>query len=422
MTRGADDLLAAVILAREAGLVDLEREVVKIDFVPLLETADELDHAGELLDVLLSIPAYRRVVSARGEIQEVMLGYSDSNKEVGITASQWSIHRAQRSLRDVARRHGIKLRLFHGRGGTVGRGGGNTYAAVMAQPWGVFDGQMKVTEQGEVISDKYLLPALAEDSLELLLAASLDALTLRRHPMVAPEDLLQWDSTMDAVARTARESYRELLENPDLPAYFSAATPVEELTQLNLGSRPSRRLSSSNDIGTLRAIPWVFGWTQSRQIVPGWFGVGSGLGAARAIGHGATLHAMYRGWPFFTNFVANVEMTLAKTDMAVARRYVETLVPDELRSIFVTIEDEYQRTVSEVLWLTGAKTLLSDNPTLSKTIAIRDEHLLPLQLMQIQLLGRVRRVRHNGDEPAEDLMRALLLTTNAIATGLRNTG
>ncbi|MGC8465571.1 MAG: phosphoenolpyruvate carboxylase [Acidimicrobiales bacterium] len=422
MTQGADDLLAAVILAREAGLVDLEAGIVRVDFVPLLETAAELDRAGEILDTLLSIPAYRAIVAQRRGVQEVMLGYSDSNKDVGITASQWSIHKAQRSLRDVAQRHGVKLRLFHGRGGTVGRGGGNTYAAVMAQPWGVFDGRMKVTEQGEVISDKYLLPALAEDSLEQLLAASLEALTLRRRPLVDSKNLRQWDAAMDWVAQRSRDHYRDLLEHPDLPGYFLHSTPVDELARLNLGSRPARRSSVSNDLSTLRAIPWVFGWTQSRQIVPGWFGVGMGLRSAREEGLGPTLAAMYRGWPFFANFIANVEMTLAKTDMTVAMRYVEALVPAELRSPLLLIQEEFRRTVAEVLWLTGSETLLAGNPVLSQTLAVRDDHLLPLQLMQIQLLARVRAHRRRGDEPAEDLMRALLLTTNAIATGLRNTG
>ncbi len=421
MTEGPDDLLAPAVLAREVGLIDLSRGIARLGFVPLFETIGDLRSIDPVMRRLLDNPQWRQLVDLRGGVQEIMVGYSDSNKDGGISTSQWEIHKAMRTIRVLAADYGIEIPVFHGRGGTVGRGGGPTHDAILAQPSGVITGLMKTTEQGEVIADKYSRPRLARRNLDLAYSAMLEHTLMHTESRIGADARDRWSAVMETISDAAFARYRSLIEDPSLVEYFTTSTPVEELGSLNIGSRPARRSGTTSGIDDLRAIPWVFGWTQSRQIVPGWFGVGTGLQAAIDGGDGDELGAMFESWRFFRTFLSNVEMTLTKTDLGIARNYVDSLVEPEHRHLFEVIETEHALTVEMISRVTGSG-LLDDLPILRRTLEVRDIYLDPLNVLQVDLLKSCRGGEDDDSTRARRIRRALLLSINGVAAGLRNTG
>ena len=417
MTEGASDLLEIAVLLKEVGLVSPDG-TSRLNIVPLFETIDDLRQCAQIMESLFSLPEYRRLVESRGGIQEVMLGYSDSNKDGGFVTSGWELYKAEISLIEVFERHGVRLRLFHGRGGSVGRGGGPSYDAILAQPGGAVNGQIRITEQGEIISSKYSNADVGRHNLEILTAATLEASLLQPKHSAPREEYI---AAMEELSNLAYAAYRNLVyETEGFEDYFWASTVISEISTLNIGSRPASR-TKTRKIEDLRAIPWVFSWAQCRLMLPGWYGFGSAVDAwvkqhpDKGI---AFLQELYREWPFFQTLLSNMDMVLSKSSIAIASRYAD-LVPDEkLRhAIFSRIRTEWQGSIETLLTIMGHDRLLQGNPLLERSIRNRFPYLDPLNHVQVELLQA-----HRAQSTDEQVLRGIQLTINGISAGLRNSG
>jgi phosphoenolpyruvate carboxylase len=420
MCRSVSDLLEAGILLKECGLLDASgsEPYCPVGIVPLFETIDDLHRGASILEAALDLPVYRSIVRARSDSQEIMLGYSDSNKDGGYLAANWALYRAELDLVESARKTGIRLRLFHGRGGTVGRGGGPSYEAILAQPPGAVNGSLRLTEQGEVIAAKYAEPQMAQRNLETLLAATLESTLLDVEGLGdAAEPAYE---ILDELADRAQRAYSELVHDTEgFVDYFLQSTPVSEIGSLNVGSRPTSRKPTSS-ISDLRAIPWVMAWSQSRVMLPGWYGTGSAIEDWIAGGDGRLekLRDLYQRWPFFQTVLSNMAQVLAKTDLGLAAHYAELVEDASLRRrVFDKIAAEHQRSISAHKLITGQDNLLADNPALARSVFNRFPYLEPLNHLQVELLRRYR----SGDDD-ELVQRGILLTMNGLASALRNSG
>lgn len=417
MARNVSDLLELALLLKEAGLVSAQGRS-EINIVPLFETIEDLRGCAAVMDAALSLPSYRSLVTSRADVQEVMLGYSDSNKDGGFVTSGWELYKAEIGLIEVYRRHNVRMRLFHGRGGSVGRGGGPSYDAILAQPGGAVRGQIRVTEQGEIISSKYSKAEVGRRNLETLVAATVEASLLEPEGKAPHEP---YHAAMEQLSRDAFAAYRALVyETPGFGDYFWSSTVINEIATLNIGSRPTSR-AKTRRIEDLRAIPWVFSWAQCRLMLPGWYGFGSAITTylARHSDEGLDrLRAMYRDWPFFRTLLSNMDMVLAKSSVPIASRYAD-LVPDpNLRTtIFARVAAEHETSIAMLLRITQQSKLLEDNPLLERSIRNRFPYLDPLNHVQVELLKQ-----HRANEGDEQLLRGIQLTINGISAGLRNSG
>jgi phosphoenolpyruvate carboxylase len=440
-TETVSDLLEVLLLQRETGLLrarwdDASSAVptsatLELMVIPLFETIPDLRCAAPIMEAFMAIPQVAAMIGQQGNLQEVMLGYSDSNKDGGFLTSNWELYKAENRLVDVFDRAGIKLRLFHGRGGTVGRGGGPSYEAILAQPAGTVNGQIRLTEQGEIIASKFSNPEIGRRNLELLVAATLEA-SLMPHAAEGKRArrLAEFERVMEELSEAAYRAYRNLVyETPGFTDYFFAATPIAEIAELNIGSRPASR-KSTRRIEDLRAIPWGFSWGQCRLLLPGWYGFGTAVEAWLHEGDAATrtkklatLRAMFKEWPFFATLLSNMDMVLSKTDLAVASRYADLVADRKLRNgIFKRIVGEHERAASSLSAITGAKERLAGNPLLARSIKNRFAYLDPLNHLQVELIKRHRAAAVDGRKLDERVRRGIHLSINGIAAGLRNTG
>ena len=417
-TDSVSDLLEVAVLLKEVGLVTPgEAPSSRLQIVPLFETIADLRRASETMRAWLALPEAKSLVRSRGGVQEIMLGYSDSNKDGGYLTANWELYRAELALVGVFREAAVRLRFFHGRGGSVGRGGGPSYEAILAQPPGSVQGELRLTEQGEVIASKYANRAIGRRNLEALVTAAVRA----TEDATPQAELEAYQGAMEELSTAAHEAYRSLVYNtPGFVEYFRASTPIREIAELNIGSRPASRKGSER-IEDLRAIPWVFSWAQCRVMLPGWYGFGHAVEAfvARHGDEGTRLlREMSLAWPFFRALLSNLEMLLAKTDLSIAARYKELVGDQELAgAIFARIEAEHAATLRSVTLLTGAESLVATNPTLARSIQYRFPYLDPLNHLQIELLSRYR-----AGDPHERVRRGIHLTINGVAAGLRNSG
>jgi phosphoenolpyruvate carboxylase len=414
--QGVSDMLELALLLKEVGLVTAEGESA-LHLVPLFETIDDLQSCVGVMDELLAIPEYRRLVDSRSGEQEVMLGYSDSNKDGGFVTSGWELYKAEIGLVEVFKRHGVRIRLFHGRGGSVGRGGGPSYEAILAQPGGAVQGQIRITEQGEIISSKYSNPEVGRRNLEILASATLEA-SLLQEEVAAPDPAFL--SAMERLSQSAYKAYRSLVyETEGFERYFWSSTVITEIATLNIGSRPASRKKTTR-IDDLRAIPWVFSWAQCRLMLPGWYGFGAAVKEFVAAENGGLeqLQDMHRKWPFFRTLLSNMDMVLAKSSLAIASRYAQ-LVPDVVlrEAIFSRIAREWRDSVDALLAVMGHKKLLEGNPLLDRSIRNRFPYLDPLNHVQVELLKL-----HRGQPANEKVLTGIQLTINGVSAGLRNSG
>jgi phosphoenolpyruvate carboxylase len=442
MNRDVSDILEVMLLAKEAGLYDPATGITSLQVVPLFETVEDLKQAPLVMQSLFELPLYRAALSGGyaptpsnaipglvPDLQEVMLGYSDSNKDAGFLSSNWEIHKAQKALQAIVEKYAIKLRIFHGRGGSVGRGGGPSHEAILAQPGHSINGRIKITEQGEVLASKYSLPELALYNLEQVASAVIKTSLMSG----SVDDIEPWNDVMEDLADRSRRHYRALVYDcPDLVDFFHQVTPIDEISHLQISSRPARR-GGKRDLASLRAIPWVFSWTQSRFLLPSWYGVGTAIQefvAESPEENFELLQGFYRKWPFFRMAISKVEMTISKVDLQIARHYVDELSHADDKDRFITlfnqITQEYRLICDLVLKISGHERLLDDNPELQRSVQLRNGSIVPLGFLQVSLLKRLR--QHGGAGmiysrySKKELLDGALLTINGIAAGMRNTG